>query len=151
MLLVMLRGRKRFRVAGRTFGSSTAIDTTLEAGDVIFIPALTFHTGGGEVHTGGELAGPPRAAAWLADLLPGAASAHRRAESVMLSVALPWSDTASEEAAQAATADWRDAIEDLDAELLPPCNSWAYAASREGQARLARVLDESAVARFVRS
>mgnify|MGYP006139234247 CR=1 FL=1 len=148
VLLVMMRGSKRFRVAGRTFGSGTAVDTTLEAGDVLFIPALTFHTGG-------ELAEGPRAAGWLAGLLPGGlgASAQRRAasESVMLSVALPWADTASEEAAQAATADWRDAIEDLDAELPPPCNSWAYAASPEGQARLARVLDESAVGRFVES
>ena len=46
MLLVLLRGRKRFRVAGRTLGSRPVIDHAMEAGDAIYIPALTFHSGG---------------------------------------------------------------------------------------------------------
>ena len=41
VLLVMCRGRKRFRVAGRGFGSPVVIDTVLEPGDALYIPCAT--------------------------------------------------------------------------------------------------------------
>ena len=46
VLLVMLSGRKRFRVAGCHVGSPICIDHRMMGGDTIFIPALTFHSGG---------------------------------------------------------------------------------------------------------
>ena len=45
VLLVMLRGKKRFRVAGQALGSSIAIDHVLRPGDAIYIPAGCFHSG----------------------------------------------------------------------------------------------------------
>ena len=45
VLLVMLRGKKRFRVAGKALGSSVAIDHMLQPGDAIYIPAGCFHSG----------------------------------------------------------------------------------------------------------
>lgn len=168
VLLIMLRGRKRcvahtsprapthtivlnaqhvspscrFRVAGRSFGSSVAIDTTLEAGDVLFIPALTFHSGGGSAEDDRRLDNFFRSA--LKGWTKPAAG-----ESVMLSVALPWADDASRVEAQAAAADWRIAIEDLDAALPERCNRWSFAATREGRAAMADVLEDGAVKQFL--
>ena len=150
VLLIMLKGRKRFRVAGRTFGSTVAIDAMLEAGDALFIPALTFHTGGGD-ERGGNGGGDDAAGgwgSWARGLLPsptGAASA----ESWMLSVALPWADAAAQEGAQAAAAEWRDAIEGLAAGLPARCNSWSYAATPRGREEMATLLSDEAAARFL--
>lgn len=46
VLLVMLDGCKRFRVAGTVLGSVAVVDHFMEAGDALYIPALTFHSGG---------------------------------------------------------------------------------------------------------
>ena len=137
VLLLMLRGSKRFRVAGRTFGSRVAIDTKLEAGDALYIPALTFHSGGETARRGG-------AWGWGASLFQQPSSG-----STMLSVALPWSDATAQVDAQAVAAEWRQAIEDLNVELPASCNTWSFAASDEGRARIARLLSEEAAARFL--
>ena len=139
VLLVMCRGHKRFRVAGRSFGSTVVIDTVLRQGDALFIPALTFHTGG-------ELLAP-------APSLPFGWGRPQQQpaveESVMLSVALPWADEAAAEAAQAAAEDWREAVEDAAAALPPRRNTWSFAASSGGQAELASVLSDEAARRFL--
>ena len=135
--LLMVRGSKRFRVAGRTFGSRVAIDTKLEAGDALYIPALTFHSGGETARRGG-------AWGWGASLFQQPSSG-----STMLSVALPWSDATAQVDAQAVAAEWRQAIEDLNVELPASCNTWSFAASDEGRARIARLLSEEAAARFL--
>ena len=137
VLLLMLRGSKRFRVAGRTFGSRVAIDTKLEAGDALYIPALTFHSGGETARRGG-------AWGWGASLFQQPSSG-----STMLSVALPWSDATAQVDAQAVAAEWRQAIEDLNVELPASCNTWSFAASDEGRARIARLLSKEAAARFL--
>jgi hypothetical protein len=137
VLLLMLRGSKRFRVAGRTFGSRVAIDTKLEAGDALYIPALTFHSGG-------ETARRGDAWGWGASLFQQPSGG-----STMLSVALPWADATAQVDAQAAAAEWRQAIEDLHVELPASCNTWSFAASDEGRARIARLLTEDAAARFL--
>ena len=41
----MLRGAKRFRVAGKALGSAVSIDHVLRPGDALFIPAGCFHSG----------------------------------------------------------------------------------------------------------
>ena len=46
VLLVQLRGRKRFRVAGVTPGSALRVDATLEPGDAVYVPAGYWHCGG---------------------------------------------------------------------------------------------------------
>ena len=46
VLLIMLDGRKRFRVGGDQLGSNVIIDHYMEPGDALYIPALTFHSGG---------------------------------------------------------------------------------------------------------
>ena len=142
VLLVMLRGRKRFRVAGRTFGSDVAIDARLQAGDLLYIPSLTFHTGGGDD-------GQEERGGWLPSLLPPRPRSPAPCESLMLSIALPWADPASQEAAQAAATDWGAAIGDLDAGLPPRCNSWGYAATRQGRTQMATLLSAAAASRFL--
>ena len=66
MLLVQLRGRKRFRVAGATVGSPVLIDRWLASGDALYIPALYFHSGGDS--------GGPSAAGPALEVLGGAGS-----------------------------------------------------------------------------
>ena len=53
VLLVMLRGAKRFRVAGEAVGSEVVVDRILQPGDALYIPALTFHSGG-DTHSDGD-------------------------------------------------------------------------------------------------
>jgi len=129
VLLLMLRGSKRFRVAGSHIGSHVTIDHTLKAGDVLYIPPLTFHTGGGSRGGWG----------W------GASDG----DSVMLSVALPWADEASERAAQAVTASWRDAQAQCCDSLPPLANTWSFAATPRGSNALARLFAGSEASRFL--
>jgi len=46
-VLVMLRGRKRMRVAGDDLGSETLIDVEMSSGDVVIIPPGFYHSAGG--------------------------------------------------------------------------------------------------------
>ena len=150
VLLVMCRGRKRFRVAGRGFGSPVVIDTVLEPGDALYIPALTFHTGG-ELK---ERARAPFRAPWPWPLPrssppPPPAEEEEDGGSLMLSVALPWAEVGAAAAADAAE-HWRQAVDDLaQAGLRPACNRWSYAASGEGRAQLASLLSDEAASRFL--
>jgi hypothetical protein len=83
VLLVQLRGSKRFRVAGRAAGSAVVVDHLLNVGDALYIPALYFHTGGDSSSASSDA--PP---------------------STMLSVAMP---PASETDASHAVGEWRRA------------------------------------------
>lgn len=129
VLLVMLRGRKRFRVAGETAGSAVVIDHLMEAGDAIYIPALTFHSGGDS-------------------------SAARVAEgSTLLSVAMPPWPCGADASARASegVAQWRRAREAMR-RALPSAgsNTWEWAASAEGARLVARTLGQAAdFAQFV--
>ena len=149
----MCRGRKRFRVAGRGFGSPVVIDTVLEPGDALYIPALTFHTGG-ELK---ERARAPFRAPWPWPLPrspppppPEEEEEEEDGGSLMLSVALPWAEVGAAAAAADAAEHWRQAVDDLaQAGLRPACNRWSYAASREGRAQLASLLSDEAASRFL--
>ncbi len=89
VLLVMLSGAKRFRVAGTTVGSEVIIDRVLEQGDCIYIPALTFHSGG--------------------------CSTGRSADSTLLSVA--FAPRVGDKTARDAVAHWRSARDIVSARL----------------------------------
>lgn len=112
----MLRGRKRFRVAGCTLGSEVVIDCMLEPGDAIFIPALTFHSGGD--------------------------STMPSEDSIMLSVALAWENPDAHSAASAVVNDWRIARQALLANN-ECANTWEWAGSPSG-AKTLRIFGESA-------
>ena len=112
VFLVMLSGRKRFRVAGRTLGSAVAIDHMMTPGDAIYVPALTFHSGGS--------AGEPSE------------------ESLMLSVAFEWPQPAAREAASGVVGRWKQTRQAL-LDALPAkaaARSWAWAATSAGDAAL---------------
>jgi len=47
VVLIMIQGRKRMRVAGPDLGSAIIIDKEMTAGDIIVIPAGYYHFGGG--------------------------------------------------------------------------------------------------------
>ena len=47
VLLLQLRGSKRFRVAGLTPGSAVTVDARLVPGDAVYVPSGHWHTGGG--------------------------------------------------------------------------------------------------------
>lgn len=108
VFLVMLSGRKRFRVAGSTLGSPVVIDHMMLAGDAIFIPALTFHSGG---DTDAEAEG-----------------------SMMLSVALAWQPPEARQDATEAVERWRSTRQALHARLPmgQSSKSWSWASSQEG-------------------
>lgn len=116
VLLVMMRGSKRFRVAGEAVGSATTIDHTLQPGDAIYIPSLTFHSGG------------------LSD---------EAIDSDMLSVALPWDlptgepDLSGEVAAAESVGEWRAARRAL---LASGGGTWEWAGSAAGAAKARDVL-----------
>lgn len=116
VLLVMLRGRKRFRVAGTALGSRVTIDHELKPGDAIYIPALTFHTGGSndpETEQGSEQG------------------------SLMLSVAYqPRVGAGPAEAVR----EWREARRALLARLPPNGNHWAWAGTADGRRMIGRTL-----------
>ena len=122
VLLIMLRGRKRFCVAGRTLGSEVSIDHCMLPGDSIFIPALTFHSGG---------------------------SAEPE-ESLMISIAFA-PDAKKDRVITSETVDrWRLIRQALLETLAPPVehggsggrlasHSWSWASSTEGAAALRAV------------
>ena len=124
VLLVMLRGSKRFRVAGRAVGSAMAVTHRLTAGDAIYVPRLCFHAGG---------------------------MATEAAESTMLSVALRPHDCGddcdgADPDATAAVAQWRRARRAvLTRRALQ--NSWAWAATEAGGAALRSELGGGALGR----
>jgi len=119
VLLVMMRGRKQFRVGGRTVGSEAVIDHVLEPGDALYIPALHFHSGGTTL-------APRESSAGTSDT-----------DSCLLSVAFSPDDAAS---ATAVVADWRDARRALLSRLPAGGNDWAWAGSKDGRRQLARIL-----------
>ena len=106
VLLVMLHGRKRFRVAGRRLGSAPVIDHVLEAGDAIYIPALTFHSGGLD---------------------------EQPEDSTLLSLALPPADA---DAATAAVNRWKDARLAILDRAPRWCHSWDAAGGAPGVAAI---------------
>ena len=103
---MLLRGRKRFRVAGRTVGSAVTIDHVLHAGDAMYIHAGTFHTGG-------ESAQP--------------------SDSIMLSLALHWPTDAEAQAAMDTVAQWKRVRQSVLAGLSSEQDSWSWAGSVIGR------------------
>ena len=142
VLLVMLRGRKRFRVAGPAVGSAVVIDHWMQPGDVIYIPALTFHSGGDS--------SSPSSPSTITSTGTGINGKDVSDGSVLLSVAIP---VASGKAAQAEALDgvlqWRRA-RDAVRRRLPSasCNSWVWAGSSEGRKLVRTVLGGSSLERF---
>ena len=123
VLLVMLRGRKRFRVAGRAVGSEVTIDHWMESGDAIYIPALNFHTGGDSPST-------EKVAQQAAQ--PAAQPAEG---SILLSVAIPaWPDADAQDAATDGVKLWRRSRDAIRRQLpATSCNSWQWAGSVHGR------------------
>ena len=117
VLLVMLRGSKRFRVAGTQVGSQVAIDCILESGDALYIPSLRFHSGGDTART----------------TLRDDSDAPSVEASTMLSIAMPPAFAAD---ATDVVGEWRRA-RDAVRRRLPgdsqTCNSWAWARSSDGR------------------
>ena len=115
VLLVMLDGRKRFRVASTHVGSEPIIDVTMAPGDACYIPALTFHTGGST------------------DDAP--------TSSVLLSVALPPQDAAAK---QEAVRQWRAARVALLRRLPAATRAdWQWAGSDAGASALQSTLGQN--------
>ena len=109
VLLVMLHGSKRFRVAGRTVGSSIVIDHMMSPGDAIFIPSLSFHSGGSTTQQ------------------------HAPQDSMLLSVALAWPSSSGRQSASTVVDQWKVVRQALvDRMPAGACNSWARAATNEG-------------------
>jgi len=139
VLLIMLRGKKRFRVAGRTLGSHVEIDHVLESGDALFIPALTFHTGGDIQRAGGGFFG--------SDFFGFGPQPFD--DSVMLSVAFPWSDKEVADEARAIACQWGEARDDACIRLQQQQQSqqqrctWEWAGRAEGISTLAGLLNRS--------
>ena len=128
VLLVMLRGSKRFRVAGEAVGSDVVIDHVMERGDAIYIPALTFHSGGDSSTDDSE-------------------TASTSSSSTMLSVAMA-PGSMEESDARVAVVQWRRA-RDAIRRLLPSpsCNTWRWASSSEGRLLVQRTLSEGELTR----
>ena len=128
VLLVMLCGEKRFRVAGSRLGSPTTIDLTMRTGDAIYIPALNFHTGGGDD---------------LSDLA-------RNNHSVLLSVAHRPLPAAAAAAATRHVTEWRTVRQALLARA--PSAGWEWAGTRAGAHWLGQQFgdSDSSTARMVR-
>ena len=118
VLLVMLSGRKQFRVAGCTVGSNVAIDHWLMPGDSIFIPALTFHSGG--------------------------STASASEESLMLSIAFEPREPSARAHTAKVVDDWRRVRQDLLSQLSTQATatsprtatSWTWAGTTDGIAAL---------------
>jgi hypothetical protein len=109
VLLVMLHGSKRFRVAGRTVGSPVVIDHMMSPGDAIFIPSLSFHSGG------------------------SATQQHAPNDSMLLSVALAWPSPSGRQSASAVVDQWKIVRQALVSRMpAGTCDSWAWAATNEG-------------------
>ena len=123
VLLVMLRGTKRFRVAGTAAGSELCIDHVMSCGDAIYIPALTFHSGGDSAGTAASATGAVAAS------------------STMLSVAMPPRDARATDV----VGEWRRA-RDAVRRRLPDrdSNSWQWASGAEGAEAVSRTLRENA-------
>lgn len=118
VLLILLDGSKRFRVAGPTVGSTPVIDHQMRPGDAIYIPAGVFHSGGDS-----------RVAAEA---------------STLLSVAMVPDDEAK---AQEAVAAWRRARDGIRRRLPSPrCNDWDWAGSADGIELMRKTLGRSAAA-----
>ena len=119
----MLRGAKRFRVAaGAALGGTVGIDHCMAVGDAVFIPALAFHSGGGQ----------RGAADWAAPTTG----------SMLLSVAFTPAPAKVASEATAAVELWRAARQRLGERLGTDARrgGWEWAATREGAARLRSAL-----------
>ena len=115
VLLIMLRGSKRFRVSGAEVGSAVGIDHMMCSGDAIYIPALCFHSGGDS----------------------GPAAAVDAEPSTMLSVAMPPRD----ERATEVVGEWRRTRDSLRQRLpRAECNCWQWAGGAEGARVVSRTL-----------
>ena len=109
VLLVMLRGTKRFRVAGKALGSAVSVDHVMRPGDAIFIPAGCFHSGG---------------------------CADASGDSTLLSLALPPADADAAATATDAVNRWK-AARQLILERAPSrCLEWEVAGSVSGRAAI---------------
>eukprot|EP00965_Chrysotila_dentata_P062403 2068427-Pleurochrysis_carterae.AAC.4 len=115
VLLVLMRGQKRFRVAGPTVGSTVVIDHMMQPGDAIYIPALTFHTGG---------------------------QSDAPEESMLLSTALPLATPAAERATEAVDR-WRRAKQLVLSRLSDEHDSWDYASTGDGRRKLRTLMQKS--------
>ena len=118
----MLRGAKRFRVAaGAVLGGTVRIDHCMAAGDAVFIPALAFHSGGGQ---------------------RGAADGAAPTGSMLLSVAFTPAPAKAAAEATAAVELWRAARQRLGERLGTDARrgGWEWAATRKGAARLRSAL-----------
>jgi hypothetical protein len=117
VLLIMLSGSKRFRVAGRGVGSPIVIDHVMEPGDAIYIPATFFHSGGDSSSD---------------------SSLATESSSTLLSVAMEPADALS---AHETVTTWRRARESVRRRLPgPECNSWGWAGSAEGAKMVRQIL-----------
>jgi hypothetical protein len=104
MTLMMSLGPLRFRVAGTTAGSHVLVDRDMGPGDAMYIPALSFHTGGCDS---------------MSD------------DSMLMSVAMP--PCTGDEAARQGVRAWRAARTAAVARLpTSTANRWAWAGSAEG-------------------
>eukprot|EP00310_Coccolithus_braarudii_P019013 CAMPEP_0183339752 /NCGR_PEP_ID=MMETSP0164_2-20130417/6565_1 /TAXON_ID=221442 /ORGANISM="Coccolithus pelagicus ssp braarudi, Strain PLY182g" /LENGTH=296 /DNA_ID=CAMNT_0025509807 /DNA_START=27 /DNA_END=917 /DNA_ORIENTATION=+ len=110
VLLVLLSGSKRFRVAGRALGSAPVIDHVMTPGDAIFIPAGAFHTGGQST-------------------LPD--------DSILLSIAFDWAtDVEAQRAAAETVTQWQQVRKRVLATLPIEQDSWDWAGSDHGRQAL---------------
>ena len=141
VLLVMLRGAKRFRVAGREVGSEVEIDWEMCAGDAIYIPALYFHSGG---TSPGPSSAIGRAAPEVEELVLEEVEEEEAAAapSMLLSVAMR---PCAAEDAEDAVRHWKRA-RDAVRRRLPSaaCNSWQWAHSTEGAEHVRTTLHANA-------
>uniref|UniRef100_A0A6T7YJV8 JmjC domain-containing protein n=1 Tax=Prymnesium polylepis TaxID=72548 RepID=A0A6T7YJV8_9EUKA len=86
VLILMVHGRKRFRVASHAIGSPVVVDTVLRAGDALYIPAMAFHCGGGGAPFDSILLSISLGTWW-----PGKHTAQRRIkEWIRLSLLISW-------------------------------------------------------------
>lgn len=137
VLLVMLRGTKRFRVAAGQVGSDVCIDHFMRSGDAIYIPALCFHTGGDSGGDPGLASRADSRNAFTQRAATTATDTDATARSTMLSVALPPRD----QSATHVVDEWRRAREAVRRRLPSPrCNRWEWARSAEGASVVRRTL-----------
>lgn len=105
----------RFRVAGTTAGSEVIVDQEMGPGDAIYVPALSFHTGGCDS---------------MSD------------DSMLLSVAM--SPCIGDEAAGHGVRAWRAARAAAVARLpTSTANRWAWAGSAEGSRSLGGTIGQN--------
>ena len=126
VLLVMLHGSKRFRVAGRSVGSAVAIDHVMRPGDAIYIPSLTFHSGGS-----GEALAPE--------------------DSMLLSVALEWPEPEGRPSAAVVVDQWKVVRQSL-MQRLPNegyKSDWAWAGTTDGTNAMRKATAGSSVGKLL--